>query len=338
MHTYQSVLKMKIIEIIDKLRDNSTLSESESDYLMSWLFSEKGRKEFGEEVERHWNTQEEREVYYGNILEKIHLRMSGEAIGRMRKRKTALRYLRYAAVFLVALAGAYIAGRHSGAQMETTYAGMHETVEFYNPRGMRAVVVLPDSTRATLNADTRISYPRQFAGDSREVKLEGEAYFEVAGDKTRPFMVEAGGAKVTALGTEFNLRFYPGDTETEAMLVEGSIRFEAGDTQKILEPGFRAIYNSASGTTDVSHADTDTGIGWMEGKLYFEDMTFGHIAAILERKYSVNIRITDPILAAKSFKGKFEHGENLDQILHVINMSVPLIRKYDEKTNTMTID
>lgn len=333
---------MKITQIIEKVRDNQPLSEKESDLLLSWLLSEKGKEEFGLEVEKLWGPGEEREGGYEKILERLHRRMEDRKKPQKRVRRPVLRYLRYAGIVAAAIViglAAYTFGRVSGVGQEhAVLAGAHETVEFYNPRGMRAVVVLPDSSRVTLNADSRISYPRRFAADAREVKLEGEAYFEVAKDRQRPFTVEVGGTKVTALGTEFNVRSYPDDPNTETTLIEGSVRVEAGGERKILDPGYRMRYDHASGRADVSQADPGACTGWLDGKLYFDAMTFERIASVLERRYSVNIRITDLVLASKSFDGKFEHGENLDQILHIIGLSVPFIQKYDVQTNTITIN
>ena len=337
-----TTIRMKITEIIDKVRDNEPLSETEADLLLSWLFSEKGREEFGLEVEKRWGPDEDGEIQYAKILEQVHRRIDNRPKAVKLARRPVRGYLRYAAVVAVAVllgTGAYTFGRLTGeGRGEDVLAGAYETVEFYNPRGMRAVVVLPDSSRVTLNADSRISYPRRFTWQAREVKLEGEAYFEVAKDKLRPFTVEAGDTKVTALGTEFNLRSYPGDPDTETTLVEGSVRVEAGGERSILEPGYKLRYDPSSGQADISEVNPDASTGWMDGKLYFEAMTFERIASVLERKYSVNIRITDPLLAAKSFDGKFEHGEGLDQILNVISLSVPFIRKYDARTNTITIN
>ena len=122
-----------------------------------------------------------------------------------------------------------------------------QMVEMVNPMGMRSSVVLSDGTKVILNAGTTLSYPTAFVSGQREVKVNGEAFFEVSHDKEHPFIVSAENVKVKVLGTKFNVKAYDDDDNIEVTLAEGKVGVGL-DTKNLIQimPGQQIKYMKAS--------------------------------------------------------------------------------------------
>ncbi len=328
---------MDFLKIVDKFRNNEPLREGELGLLLEWLLSDEGKRRFQEEIESRWYAFESnRQLDYTELLGKLHQRI-GESRQKQTASKPIRRYIRYAveaaAVLLLVFGITFFTKRD-------VYVGgkVHqEQVEIYNPKGLRTVITLPDSSRVTLNADSRISYAYQLAGKDRAVKLEGEAFFEVEKDSLRPFIVTAGAAKMTVLGTSFNVRSYPESKYIETTLVEGSLRVSMGNEKSLLVPGEQVSINKKSKDLGVQSVNTQKITGWKEGKLYFQSVGFEEMAVTLERTFNTNIKIENRLLKEKKFTGKFENGENLEQILDILKLSVPFSEYYDKEKNLLLI-
>jgi len=178
------------------------------------------------------------------------------------------------------------------------------------PRGKTFKVVLSDGTSVHLNAGTNFKFPVNFLpGQERKVILEGEAYFEVAKDTQRPFLVNANDMDVTVLGTSFNVHSYEG-TATNTVLVEGSVAVQHREHVKergkpqIIIPGEKATLSG--NVFEINKVDVSAYIGWTEDLLIFNDESFADIVRKIERKYNVDIKNNYPDLAAVKFNGKFK--------------------------------
>lgn len=329
---------MNFIEIVDKVRNNEALSREELDLLLAWLLSDEGKHQFEEEIKKRWAVFETTQVMeYGKILRKIHQRIDALPSAQIKPQRKWMRYLLdSAAVLLLAFVLSFFIKKETGLLPDNRKI-YDEQVEVYNPKGLRTTIILPDSSKVILNADSKISYAHRFVGANRAVKLEGEAYFEVVKDSLRPFIVEANTAKVIVHGTSFNVRSYPSDQFIETTLLEGSLTVDAGKEKNLLVPGKQVSINKASMESDVHAVNTQRTTGWIEGKIYFHSNTFLEIATILERTFNVNIKVGNQSLYSKKFTGKFENGENLEQILHVLKLSVSFNDVYDKETNTIII-
>lgn len=174
---------------------------------------------------------------------------------------------------------------------ETSPTQMH-TVDV--PRGGEYVVALSDGTRVMLGSDTRLRYPSHFEGDTRQVWLEGEAWFEVAHDATHKFIVHTPDVAIAVLGTHFNVSTYHA---TMATLVKGSI--EVGGV--ILHPGMQAV--AKDGAVAVRQVNTNNYTSWTTGTFEFENMQLGEICERLGRWYNVDFQFADPALAVRRFTG-----------------------------------
>jgi len=156
--------------------------------------------------------------------------------------------------------------------------------------GSRSEVVLPDGSHVKLNAGSSIEYHYDKLRKTREVDFSGEAFFEVA--KThQPFVIHTpDGLNVKVLGTKFNLSSYPEDQQTQTSLVEGSVELSKSGVEKlILNPGQIASFDKKSNVLKYNEGMVNQNLGWMQNKLYMENMSLQEVCKRLERWYDVQI-------------------------------------------------
>ena len=184
---------------------------------------------------------------------------------------------------------------------------------------------------------SRLSYSDKYGKDSRNVKLEGEAYFEVAKDPSKPFQVEMNGASITVLGTHFNVKADAESDDITATLVEGSIRFEGAKQNIVMTPNQQLTFNRSTNKVDVKEIDTDTFTAWKDGLLKYKSIPFTELIENLKDIYQVEIRIDDERLADPSItvSGTFNQKQSIEQILKVISHSLPI--RWTNKTGNYHI-
>ncbi|MBC9796815.1 FecR family protein [Sinomicrobium weinanense] len=180
------------------------------------------------------------------------------------------------------------------------------------PNGNRFKLVLADSTVVHLNAGATLKYPVYFRKTgNREISLNGEAYFEVAKDKERPFVVRSDDLEIEVLGTRFNFSSYQDKELSEVVLVEGSVKMKPNlpdhpsVSEVVLKPGFKGALNNASETIEVEEVDTYLYTAWINGKLIFRNKTFNEILETLERHYNVKIVNENQELGRSKFNTSF---------------------------------
>ena len=192
--------------------------------------------------------------------------------------------------------------------------------------GQRSVILLSDGTRVMLGAASTLRYPSAFAGVSREVSLEGEAYFDVVHEGGQPFVVRAGDLVATDLGTEFTVRAYSEDAGARVVVREGRVAIRAaGETrshERVVAPGQLGRL-SGSGEPLVEQADSTAWFAWMQGRLVFVDTPLREAVRQIERWRDVEIRLVSPDLGARRFTTSFE-TESTPTILQVIGTGLRL--------------
>lgn len=170
------------------------------------------------------------------------------------------------------------------------------------PRGKTLRFALDDGTEVWLNAESELSFPRNFAADRREVSLKGEGYFKVVHDEERPFTVRSAYFNTTVLGTRFNVRSYEMES-AGVTLVEGSVRVGRDDANGVvIRPGEQAVPDSDGGFT-VRKADVSQYTAWMSGFFNFDNTTLDDMMREAGRWYNLNIVFADE--AAQSLKVRF---------------------------------
>lgn len=195
------------------------------------------------------------------------------------------------------------------------------------PRGNEYKLTLGDGTRVWLNSDSRIEYPIQFTGDTREVRLTGEAYFEVERDEHKPFIVRAGAASIEVLGTAFNVSAYEGGENLTATLVSGSVGINCGDNRAVLTPGQQATVSPADGAITTRDVDTGLYISWTSGFFEFDAMELSQICTCLERWYDVEFVFTGDC-GSERFTGAAWKYKPLEDFLDNIERVTDVTFKY----------
>lgn len=182
-------------------------------------------------------------------------------------------------------------------------------------------VTLPDKSKVTLNRYSVLNYPARFKGNKREVSLKGEAYFEVAKDAWHPFVVKAETVNIQVLGTHFNVEAYPGDAEVRTTLLEGSVAVSVPDNSRqiVLLPNESAVYNRIKNSLQHEITPESTNeIAWRNGDFLFDYQPLGEIVRQLSHAFNIQIRITEHSLENYRLRAHFSNGENLEQILTLL--------------------
>ncbi|RXF67447.1 FecR family protein [Arcticibacter tournemirensis] len=191
----------------------------------------------------------------------------------------------------------------------------YNTIE--TPRGGQYEVRLPDGTTAWLNAASSLKYSLNFdeAGE-RRVELKGEGYFEVAKDKTRPFIVKTIHQEVKVLGTHFNIKAYSDEQNTSTTLLEGSVLVsEAGSGRsKLLRPGQQSDILNNNGEIYVSNVNPSEVIAWKSGYFIFDNQDIASIMKVISRWYDVDA-VYNGYNKEERFGGTFSRSANLSEIL-----------------------
>lgn len=207
------------------------------------------------------------------------------------------------------------------------------------PSGQRANVVLPDGTNVWLNARTQLRYPGVFTGEKREIELNGEAYFEVAKNKDKPFVVHTDKCEIEVLGTTFNVEAYDDSDDFFAALIAGSVRVtsKSGKTNSlVLQPNYLTTLKDEK-LTSQEITDFDY-YRWREGLVCFRETGLAQLMQRFEKCYGVKIVIKNPLLLEYAFSGKFRIADGIDNALRVLQKDVPYTFKKNEEENTIYIE
>ena len=199
-------------------------------------------------------------------------------------------------------------------------------IEKSNPNGRKSTIILPDGSKAILNSDSKIRYEKGFKENYREVILEGEAFFEVERDETRPFIIRTGDISTTVLGTSFNIRAYAKSDNIEVAVVTGKVEVkkasyydnEAEDVV-FLTPNKMASYQREERQLTTSSFNMDEVVGWKDGILIFKNADQMDIARSLKAWYGMDIEFKGGNnIMNKRYTGKFDNN-SLEYVLKAIS-------------------
>ena len=216
-------------------------------------------------------------------------------------------------------------------QLETSYSQLAEnqaeqTISVVAPIGTRTVVNLPDGSTVWLNSGSRLVYPALFSRDEREVRLEGEAYFDIRKDE-KPFIVENFGPTVKVYGTRFNVNAYADEKQITVALEEGRISLDINGDERFLLPGQVSFFYRGENQLKVENQNIEQFVCWREGKLIFRNTTLDAITRVLQRQYHVDFKFEKSALADYKYNATFQN-ESLEQILQLLELSAPLKFQY----------
>ena len=185
-------------------------------------------------------------------------------------------------------------------------------------RGEKLLVLLPDGSRVWLNADSKLTYPEQFAKYNRNVTLEGEAYFEVAKDAARPFIVKTFHYNIEVLGTRFNVADYDNDMSVHTTLVEGKVAVSGpGVRQRILQPNEQFVLDKNTGKQEIKTVDVSYIVAWKDAGFRFRDVRLEDIMHAIERWYDVTVFYENQEVKDYRFGFNVGRDESIDPILRI---------------------
>lgn len=253
------------------------------------------------------------------------------------------RVLSWAAAASVAIAmgiGGWYMGRSSGIDTQSLtdtdkmvaeqviHRNISPSKELYTNKGVKAKIILPDSSVVILNSDTRINYPDKFDDKLRVVNLSGEAYFDVAKDSLRPMVVHTKkGFSIKVLGTKFNLKAYENDDKSQTTLYSGKIDLIRSAGNKLVSTEVAPFQTVV--VSDVSKSNPVTKImkpsplddkAWTEGKIIFDETPVSEVVKILERWHGYDFLVKDPSILDYKITATF-NSESLVQVMDLIQMT-----------------
>lgn len=201
------------------------------------------------------------------------------------------------------------------------------------PPGGQYQITLADGTRAWLNAGSTLLFPTSFSGNQRLVKASGEVYFEVAHDKSKPFLVHTDNIDVEVLGTTFNLSTFYGNSSSVA-LVEGAVKLKSGGEQAILAPGDKGALKN--GRIEISTFDTESELAWKNNYFIFKNQNIKEIMSALARWYDAEVVYKGTDWENINFTIRMSRRENIAEILSIIEATQSIQFSIEGRRVTVT--
>lgn len=300
----------------------ATLEEKEA--IMHWMESDPGNKQF---------LLKERKLYNAVLLHGEDKQIQQQA-GRQQYflRRGVARFLRVAAMIVVAFGLGYF------WQSEKTEGPIAmQTISV--PAGQCVNVTLPDGSNIWLNAQTTIQYPVSFNKENRQVKLDGEAYFDVAKDSKRPFIVNTKECSVEVLGTKFNIDAYSSRDKFETVLMEGSVKVSMLDdpTQAVSLKPNNKVYRS-NGKLLTQKVRNYERYRWKEGLICFVDEPFKVVMEDFEKFYGLTIVVNNQKVTQYLYTGKFKQTDGVDYALSLLQKNIHFTYQRDRENHIVYIN
>ena len=198
------------------------------------------------------------------------------------------------------------------------------------PKGRTYKVVLDDGSVVSLNSASQLKFPLKFTPASREVYLNGEAYFTVAKDATRPFLVHLNdGTSIKVLGTEFNVNTYT-DHIVKTSLVSGAVQVNNNRDAVVLKPNEEYIYDGHAG--HIQALDSRATLSWLKGVYFFNSTSFEDISQVLDRNFDRKIVFKDSTIAQRTYSGIIDKSTEFEGFLKSLQASASFTYSIDHNT------
>lgn len=290
--------------------------------LRQWLDEAEENQAIYDSLHQVWNNTQEKasraqieKAYQKFSQKRQHASVDADSAS---VRSVIMKVAQVAAILLLIISGYWYLSPRFDTTDNPIVAQADSIVVKENPAGQKLKVVLSDGSIVWLNSESKLSYPANFSDTARRIELVGEAYFQVAKEANRPFVVLSGELQTTALGTAFNVRHFPEDSLTVIFLTEGEVRIENADKSHsavYLDPGWGV--SSAPGHQRLERfADTPAKwASWKDGVLHFENNTLIEIIAKCQRWYGTEFSVEGSPDQDWTFTGKFTN-ESLENVLN----------------------
>lgn len=301
------------------------VSEEEAAYVKRWMKASEQNRRMAQRINRLCLAADTLE-----LEDKLDV---AQAFKNVRRRKygnrihAAGRWMQRAAAVLLLPVLALWAIQQYGRQNEEP-----RLVEVHTHPGMSSSLTLPDGTLVYLNSASSLTYPASFNGDTRNVSLKGEAYFEVSKDPKKRFIVSTPhNTRVEVLGTHFNLEAYENKNHVLATLLEGKVNFIYHRENKtkgvFLNPGNKVIYDAETSDVKLLRTSGVCETGWTKGKIILENTPLEEALRQLGKHFHADFVIANPKLKEYSFTGVFAN-QSLERVLDKFLLSSHIRWRY----------
>lgn len=303
---------------------DGNLSKKEAEEFLQWYLSEKSDEEVQAEFDKMWHSNARPEfsydgkaLYQSILEEKENIRSLNVHREPVDQRQFSTSWWKVAAAIALLIVSVLVIQQFTSGN---TGPELVQVVKS-NPAGQKSKVYLPDGTIVTLNSESRLTFNENFE-DGRNVSLEGEAFFDVTEDTSRPFTVHSGSLATTALGTSFNIKSYNNE-QTEVVLVTGKVKVQKmnSDEMVVLIPGEKASLTPDDSSIKKAEANVESITYWKDGILYFDKTDIEEVVETLERWYGVEIAVSGD-LPDLNCSGTFQKNEYLTNVLDILSYSV----------------
>ncbi|RRB04405.1 FecR family protein [Larkinella rosea] len=250
--------------------------------------------------------------------------------------------LRFAAIFLITVAAAVTVWRYTLPDKSTknvTSQAITRLIQTRTIRGQRELIQLPDGSSVKLNAESVLSYSSDFGKTGRALTLEGEAFFEVAHDASKPFIIQTGKLRTTVVGTSFNINAYPENPDITVAVLTGKVKVGAASKAPINTPDFLVpsdlySYQKSSEKGRKEQVNLDELLAWKDDVIILKNADFQEIKKKLERWYAVNFVVQKGLKVKEDFSARF-NNTSLKSILDALNYTSNF--QYELVNNTVFV-
>ena len=296
-----------------------------------WFEDPASEGELKKAIEQHWNefpkAEMEGEKDLSSVLNLLKEKIAFEKPAVHFKIRLQRFYTRAAAILLLPLV------LYSVYSTYVSYFDSSGTasIEIYSPQGARTHFELPDGTQGWLNSGSSIQYTSHFE-KNRNVRLSGEAWFEVTTDKKHPFVVSTPALNVQVLGTKFNVVAFADENVTEVVLQEGKVQVE-GNVKTFsaeLKPNERFIYDGQKKTSTIHNVHAAQFSAWKDGLLVFRNEPLSEVLKRIGRWYNVEIVMTDPHLLKFRYRATFQ-DEQIEEVIRLISLTAPIEYTFENR-------
>lgn len=309
---------------------SGNITSAEKDELMGWVADSSRGQEFFDKAVSLWSVTEEMAypdfgANKAKAWDKVANRLDGQlgqTGGGSGAKIVRMNLRRWVAAAAVALLG--VAAWWSLQGPSTPAAVIASTLNEEQKE-----MLLPDGTQVWLNENTYLTYEE--VDGERRLRLEGEAFFDVATDSLQPFRIYAGDAVTTVLGTSFNIRAYPEEEQVEVSVKEGRVQLEKRQAEEvsaapeeepvILTPGEQGVFEKRTAIVESKEKRGKNSAAWRDRKMDFNQVELDEVVQTIERFYEVEIELADPVLGKCPLIGKFDNP-TLEDLLSAIEFSL----------------
>lgn len=304
-------------------------------FVAEWFATEEGNTYLDAVMTREAEclNAETAEIYVDHIIpsEKMYYQIQKNISRKQIKRIC----FRVAAILIPVI---FLIGLYLQINSRVDLFGTTEYEEIRVAKGERIQMMFQDGTRVYINSDSWLKYPKKFGLSKREVFLVGEAYFVVAKNKKRPFIVNLNGASVHVLGTSFDVQAYPENKDIVICLDEGHVNLTLSSAKEYpLLPGEKLIYNKESDRCQIIKNNYSKQVSmWKDNVISFKDTPMTEVIKVLNRWYNVNFKIEDE-QASKYVYTLTSDNTILEKVLQDLEKIAPVRFEYDEVRKEVTV-